>query len=261
MLTGPGGNIAVATAENGSLIVDSGVPTRAVDIDKAVHAILDRPVLTLVNTHWHFDHAGGNEHFGRNAARIIATANARKRLGTDQVIEAFNREMPASPAAALPALTIDSTATIHHGDHTIALHAMPPAHTDGDLVLVFEKDDVIHCGDLFFNGLYPFIDYSSGGWIGGMIAAADRIIAMASDRTRIIPGHGPLSDKRGLQAFRDMLAKVSDAITPMVKAGRSVEDVVAAKPTRELDATWGGGLFNPDQFTTVVYHGIVRHGR
>ena len=185
LIQGPGGNIAVLDGPDGLTVVDSGVPVRAQEIFETVKRAGGKPVSRLINTHWHFDHAGGNEVFARGGASVIATAATRKRLSTDQYTEVFKITTPAAPAVALPSLTSDDF-ELHVGSDVLHL-TRSPAHTDGDLIVHFTTRDVIHTGDLFSNGFYPNIDASSLGWIGGMIAAADRILKLAGPKTRLIP--------------------------------------------------------------------------
>ncbi len=241
---------------DGLTVVDSGVPIRARDVFEAVKRAGGKPVSRLINTHWHFDHAGGNEVFARGGATILATAATRKRLATDQYTEVFKMTTPASPPIALPTFTSDAF-ELHVGSQVIELTAVPPAHTDGDLIVHFRSHDVIHTGDLFSNGIYPNIDGSSGGWIGGMIAAADRILKLAGPRTRIIPGHGPLATAENLAAFRSMLVKVHDRLAPMIDSGRTIREAIDARPTSDLDAVWGKGFFTGGMFTRVVYQGLA----
>ena len=244
---------------DGLYVVDAGIPARAQDILETARRVGGGgPVSVLINTHWHFDHAGGNEAFGRAGATILASAATRKRLSTEQYTEIFKLTTPASPPAALPTLTFEE-GELHVGDETIHLLAVPPAHTDGDLIVHFTKRDLIHTGDLFSNGIYPNIDGSSRGWIGGMIAAADRILKLAGPKTKIIPGHGPIATAADLVAFRKMLVAVYDRLAPMLDAGKTADEAVAAKPTSDLDATWAGGFFTGSMFTRVVYDGLVKH--
>ncbi len=258
LIQGPGGNIAVLSGPDGLTVVDSGVPMRAKDILEAVTSAGGKPVSRLINTHWHFDHAGGNEVFARAGASIVATAATRKRLSTDQYTEVFKMTTPASPAIALPVVTTDE-AEIHVGNEALHLTAVPPAHTDGDLIIHFTSLNVIHTGDLFSNGIYPNIDASSLGWIGGMIAAADQILKLAGPKTRIIPGHGPLATPDDLAAFRKMLVTLKDRLDPMLDAGKTMKEAIAAKPTGDLDPTWGKGLFTGGMFTRVAYDGLIKH--
>jgi glyoxylase-like metal-dependent hydrolase (beta-lactamase superfamily II) len=258
LIQGPGGNIAVLDGPDGLTMVDSGVPMRAKDIADAVKRVGGKPVARLINTHWHFDHAGGNEVFARAGARIYATAATRKRLATDQYTEVFKLTTPASPPIALPSVTSDEF-DLHVDNDVLHVAAVPPAHTDGDLIVHFKSRDVIHTGDLFSNGFYPNIDASSLGWIGGMIAAADRILKLAGPKTRIIPGHGPMADREDLATFRKMLATVHDRLAPMLDAGKTTREAIAARPTADLDATWAKGLFTGGMFTRIAYDGIAKH--
>jgi cyclase len=258
LIQGPGGNIAVLRGADGLFVVDSGIPARGQEVFEKTRQVGSKPVSVLINTHWHFDHAGGNEVFGRAGAVIIATGATRKRLSSDQYNEAFKMNTPASPAVARPSVTFDE-AELHVGDETVHLFAVPPAHTDGDLIVHFATRDVIHTGDLFSNGFYPNIDASSLGWIGGMIAAADRILKLAGPGTTIIPGHGPVAKKEDLAAFRKMLITLHDRLSPMLDAGKTTQEAIDAKPTKDLDASWGKGLFTGGMFTRIVYDGLVKH--
>jgi cyclase len=255
---GPGGNIAVLGGPDGLIVVDSSVPMRANEVLETVKRVGGKPVSRLINTHWHFDHAGGNEAFARAGATIVATEATRRRLAADQYTEVFKLTTPASPAVALPTLTTDE-AELHVGAETLHLTAVPPAHTDGDLIVHFTSLDVIHAGDLFSNGFYPYIDASSLGWIGGMIAAADRILKLAGPKTRIIPGHGPIATPADLAAFRKMLVTVHDRLAPMLDAGKTTEQAIAARPTSDLDPTWAKGFFTGGMFTRIAYDGLVKH--
>jgi glyoxylase-like metal-dependent hydrolase (beta-lactamase superfamily II) len=258
LVRGPGGNIAVLSAPDGLTVVDAGLPDRAEETLEAVRRAGGGPVATLINTHWHFDHAGGNPPFARAGATIVATPATRRRLSTDQYTEAFKMTTPASPPEALPDLTVEA-AELHAGPETLRLISVPPAHTDGDLVVHFTAHDVIHTGDLFSNGFYPNIDASSLGWIGGMVAAADRILELAGPATRIIPGHGPLGTRDDLAAFRTMLATVHERLARLLDAGKALDEAIAARPTADLDATWGKGFFNGGMFTRIAYDGLIRH--
>jgi cyclase len=260
VIQGPGGNIAVLEGPDGLTVVDSGVPMRAPEILEAVKRVGKKPVTRLINTHWHFDHAGGNEVFARDGAAILATAAPRRRLATDQYTEVFKLTTPASPAIALPTLTSDEF-ELHAGTELIHLTAVPPAHTDGDLIVHFTSRDVIYTGDLFSNGYYPNIDASSLGWIGGMIAAADRFLKLARPKTRIIPGHGPMATPADLSAFRTMLVTVQDRLAALLDAGKTVREAIAARPTADLDATWARGLFTGGMFTRIAYEGLAKHRR
>lgn len=261
MLQGAGGNIGLSVGEDAAFLVDDQYAPLTPKIVAAVKAITDKPMRFVLNTHWHFDHTGGNENLGAAGALIVAHDNVRRRMSTEQFIEFFKMKFEPSPKVALPVVTFNDAVTFHiNGDELHAFH-VPPAHTDGDSVVHFRRADVIHTGDLFFNGFYPFIDVGAGGGIEGMIAAADRLLALAREGTKIIPGHGPLASRADLKAFRDMLAAVRDAIQPLVAAGRTLEQVTAAKPTAAQDAKWGGGFIKPDQFVGIVYQDLSRKKR
>jgi glyoxylase-like metal-dependent hydrolase (beta-lactamase superfamily II) len=212
----------------------------------------------MLNTHWHFDHTGGNENLGKAGAIIVAQENVRKRLSREGFIAFLGMKTQPSPAIALPIVTFAQNVSFHlNGDDIRVFHA-PNAHTDGDSVVHFVKADVVHAGDTFFNGLYPFIDTSSGGSVAGVLRAADRILAMSGERTKIIPGHGPLGAKADLKAYRDMLAAVSGNIAAQIKQGKKLEEVVASKPSAQFDAKWGKGFLAPDKFVEMLYGNLKR---
>ena len=259
LLSGPGGNMAVLIGPASALLVDTGIHAAAPGVAKAAEAFTGQPVGVVVNTHWHFDHTGGNEFFGRHGARIIAQDSTRAHLSSRQAVELLDYTFPAAPAEALPSLTFPQALTLYHGDETLGLHVVPPAHTDGDVLVHFTKENVLHTGDVFFNGFYPFIDYSTRGWIGGMVEAEDRALALCDAQTRIIPGHGPLGTVAELRAAREMLATVQGRVETLLGAGKSVDEVVAATPTADLDAQWGHGMSTGAQFTRNAAVSIQRH--
>jgi len=255
MLTGAGGNIGVSAGADGVFLIDDQYAELTDRIKAAVARISDRPIRFVLNTHWHGDHVGGNENLGKAGAVLVAQENVRKRMSNDQFLKLFNRTIPASPAAALPLVTFAESLSFHlNGEDIDAVH-VPAAHTDGDVVVFFRRANVIHAGDTLFNGMYPIVDLSSGGSVDGMIGAADRILAAADASTKIIPGHGPLATKADVKAYRDMLVASRDAVLPLVKAGKTLSEIKAAKPTAALDEKWGKGFVKADLWTTVLYYG------
>jgi cyclase len=257
MLVGRGGNIGVSMGQDGAFLIDDEYAPLTPKIKAAVAALGDKPLRFLLNTHWHGDHTGGNKDMGEAGVLIVAHENVRRRMSTDQFIAAFKETVPASPQIALPVVTFTDAVTFHlNGDEIRAFH-VPPAHTDGDAIIQFRTANVVHMGDTFFNGLYPFIDVSSGGNIDGMIGACDIVLKLVDAGTKIIPGHGPLGTREDLAAYRAMLVGVRAAIASLVAAGRTLEQAVAAHPTAQWDAQWGQGFLKPDEFVSIVYGDIA----
>ncbi len=258
MLVGAGGNIGVSVGEDAVFVIDDQYAPMAPKIKAAIAAITKKPVQFVLNTHFHFDHTGGNEAFGQAGALIVAHANVRKRMTGDQLISFIGATQPASPRAALPVITVAGEVTFHiNGDEVHAFH-VPKAHTDGDLIVHFRQSDIVHMGDVYFNGFYPFIDTSSGGSADGVVAAVDRVLALATDKTQIIPGHGPLSTKADLQAYRDMIATVAQRIREQRRAGRTDEQIRVAGLAADYDAKYGGGFIKPERFVQMMLDAVPR---
>lgn len=257
MLLGEGGNIGVSAGDDGVFLIDDQFAPLTAKIQAAIAELSDRPIRFLLNTHWHFDHTGGNENLGNAGVVIVAHDEVYTRMSTEQFIEAFQQTVPASPPAALPVITFNDTATFHLNGQTIHAFHVEPAHTDGDTVIHFREADVIHAGDIYFNGLYPFIDSSSGGSVTGMIRGAEQILALAREDTQIIPGHGPLSTRAELEAYRQMLVEVRVLTESAIANGLSLEEFLASNPTAQYDATWGQGFLSPEQFQTIVYQDLA----
>lgn len=256
MLVGQGGNIGVSTGSDGAFVIDDQFAPLTDSILAAIRRLDDKPVRFVVNTHWHGDHTGGNENMGRAGALIVSHENVRTRMSVEQFMEAFDRTVPASPSGALPVVTFTDAMTFHWNDEEIHIFHVEHAHTDGDAIVHFKRANVLHMGDTYFNGMYPFIDLGSGGSIDGIIAAAEQAIALADDQTRIIPGHGGLSNRAELTTYRDVLTAMRDKIQAMVRSGMSKDAVIAAKPTQDYDAEWGAGFMQPDQWVGIVYDSL-----
>jgi glyoxylase-like metal-dependent hydrolase (beta-lactamase superfamily II) len=257
MLVGRGGNIGVSAGEDSVFMIDDQYAPLTDKIKAAIAAISDKPIQFVINTHYHGDHVGGNEKLGEAGAVIVAHENVRARLSTEQFMEFFERKMPPSPKAALPVITFTRDVTFHlNGDDMRVFH-VEHAHTDGDAIIHFERANIVHMGDVYFEGLYPFIDVSAGGSIDGVIAAVERVLEMTDDNTKIIPGHGPLSDKAGLAAYREMLAAIRDRIAGLVAEGKTLDDVMASEPSKDFDDAWGRGFLKPEQFVEIVYTSLL----
>jgi glyoxylase-like metal-dependent hydrolase (beta-lactamase superfamily II) len=258
MLMGSGGNIALSVGKDAAFLVDDQYAPLSEKILAAVKAVTDKPVRFLVNTHWHGDHTGGNENMANAGVIIVAHDNVRTRMSSEQFLAAFNQKVPPSPAKALPMVTFMDGVAFHLNDDDIHVIHVPPAHPDGDAIIHFNAANVIHMGDTFFNGRYPFVDLSSGGNFEGVIGAVNAALPYVNDSTRIIPGHGALAGKAELLAYRDVLSKIRDRVAALIKQGKTKEQVIAAKPSAEWDATWGTGFMKPDVFLGMVYDSMKK---
>ncbi len=253
ILRGQGGNLALLSSSQGSLLVDDQYAPAAKAIRSAVEALGAKPVRLLLNTHWHQDHTGGNEFFGQSGAIIVAHDNVRKRLSTDQFIEFFSSTVPASAPVALPMISFSQDLSFHLGDELVRVYHLPEAHTDGDAIVHFRKANVFHLGDIFFSEGYPFIDLGSGGSAEGLIEAVDRALALVDQDSLIIPGHGPVARAEDLRAYRYMLRTIVDRVAVLKAAGMNLDALTLARPTATFDARWGAGLLSGDDFATLIY--------
>ena len=253
MLVGQGGNIGVSTGSDGVLLIDDQFAPLSEKIRAAVAELSPQTIRFVLNTHWHGDHTGGNEWLGRAGALIVAHDAVRARMSTEQVMAAFGRRVPPSPPVALPLITYGRDVTFHLNGDTIHVVHVAAAHTDGDSIVHFERANALHAGDTYFNNGFPFIDLSSGGGIDGVIAAAEKLLSLADDRTRIIPGHGPLSNRAELDAYRRMLVDVRGRVANAIEAGQSADDVVEAGLISDLAGRFGGGVMDPDSFLRTVH--------
>ena len=259
VLMGDGGNVAIVISDDGLMMVDGGLADRSADLLKAVSAQVDsHPFRMVFNTHWHLDHVGCNETLGKSGAKIIAHENSKKWLGQKVTIEGLNRVVEPLKPEGLPTQTFTTPGKLTFGKEKIEYGVVPPAHTDGDAYLFFPGSNVLHTGDLLFNGFYPYIDYSTGGYIGGMIAGADALLKVGDDQTKIIPGHGPMATKEDIKAMQGMLHTVQSRLEPMAKQGKTLDEVLAAQPTKDLDEQWGKAL-TPKHFLGMAYGSILAH--
>ena len=256
VLMGSGGNIAVLPGPQGKVVVDSGISTSQAHIQEALAAISADPIQHLINTHWHYDHTDGNLWMHAAGATILAHEKTRERMSTPQTIELFHATFPPKPAGALPALSFSDEHTLKINDTTLHLEHYDPAHTDTDISVHFTDADVLHTGDTWFNGVYPFIDYSTGGHIDGMIRATSRTLETGTTSTIVIPGHGPVGSKQDVAASLEMLSASRDKIAGLKKQGKTIDEVIAAKPTATFDEKWGKGFTTPEMFTRFVYQGV-----
>ncbi len=257
MLVGEGGNIGVTTGKDGIFIIDDQFEPLLPKIRAAVKTLGDGPIRFVVNTHFHGDHTGSNAKLREAGAVIIAQENVRKRLGLERVDSETKKRIPPKPPEAWPLVTYANGVNLYlNGDELEVTH-VARVHTDGDSIIRFKKANVVHMGDTFFNGGYPFIDVDSGGSIDGMIAAVDQVLATSDDKTRIIPGHGPLADKGGLQTYRNVLISTRDRVKALIAQGKTLDQIVSAKPTAQWDAKWGKEFLGPDVFVSFVYRSLT----
>jgi glyoxylase-like metal-dependent hydrolase (beta-lactamase superfamily II) len=254
---GSGGNIAVLTGRDGKVFVDAGITASRPRILEAAKRLSRDPIRHLINTHWHFDHADGNAWLNAEGAEIVAHANTHKHLMSAQRVDDWDFNFSPSPLAAIPTDVFDTEKSLTLDRSTLHLKYYGPAHTDSDISVTFSEADILHVGDTYWNGIYPFIDYSTGGSIGGMIKATEANLAAGTDRTIVIPGHGsPVSNKKELSAYRDMLVAIHDNVARLKQQGRSLEETISAKPTAAFDAKWGQFVITPEFFTRLVFQGV-----
>ena len=256
VLLGPGGSIAVLTDPDGKLVVDAEIVTARPSVSAPLASINADPVKQLINTHWHFDHTGGNEWLHEAGASILAQENTRKHLSQATRVEGWKHTFPAAPTAAIPSTVFKEDYTLHANGTTLFLKHYLPAHTDSDISVHFAEADVFHTGDTFWNRDYPFIDYSTGGSIEGTIRATEANLAKVTDKMIVIPGHGAVGGKADLMLFRDVLVEIRDKVATLKKQGKSLAEVVAAKPGARYDAEWGNLFMSPSAFIALVYQGV-----
>ncbi len=257
MLTGKGGNIGLLTGDDGILMVDAQYAPLTAKIVSAIAKISPLPIKYLVNTHWHGDHTGGNENIAKAGSIVVAQDNVRKRMSSEQTIKAFSKTVPPSPEAARPTITFSEDLTFHMNGEKVFLFHLHNAHTDGDAIVWFMDSNVVHTGDTYFRGRFPYIDLSSGGSIEGLIQGINHLLFLIDEDTRIIPGHGTLSNKKEMTEYRNMLMTVRDRVKKAIAEGKTLEEIKAANLTSEYDEAWGGGFINPERFVDIVYTSLT----
>jgi glyoxylase-like metal-dependent hydrolase (beta-lactamase superfamily II) len=254
LLSGPGGNVVVLHGPDGKIVVDSFVQPAWPKLKQDLDGMGNQPIKLLIDTHWHFDHTDNNEHFHEAGAMILAHDNTKKRLMESH--DLLGMHFDPSPAGALPNQTFKERHTLKANGEEVELGYIPPAHTDTDIYVWYKKANVLHCGDVFFNGMYPFIDAGTRGSITGQVTGAEKLLKMSDNNTKIVPGHGPLGDKAALQKYHDVLSAIRERVVKMKNGGKKLDEVVAAKPSSEFDDAWGKGLLTPEQFVTIVYNTV-----
>lgn len=256
MLSGSGGNIGVLSGPDGLLMVDAGIPVSKEKITSALQKIGSTDVKYLINTHWHFDHTDGNLWVHDLGATIVSHPNTAKHLGETIRVGEWKHTFDPAPAGARPTKLVETEEVLPFDGEDVRIRPYPHSHTDGDLSVYFPKANVLMTGDTLWNGHYPFIDYIEGGGIDGMIKAADDNLAMITDSTVVIPGHGPIAKRADLVAYRDMLVTIRDRVADLKAKGNTLEQVIAAKPTASFDDVWGKAVISPALFTSLVYRGV-----
>ena len=255
MLQGAGGNIGVSVGDDGILIVDDQFAPLADKIRAALKGIADKKLRFILNTHWHFDHTGGNAVFGPEAP-IIAHDNVRKRMATEQKSEFFKRTTPASPKEALPVITFGQNLTVHfNGEEIRAIH-FPQGHTDGDSVIFFTTSNVVHLGDDFFSGMFPFVDLESGGSVEGLTKNIGEIITKIPAGAKLIPGHGPLSGIEDLMNYHNMLVTTSDIVKRKIAEGKTLEQI-KSEGLPDTWKSWGTGFIKTDMWLEIIYRSLT----
>jgi len=255
MLQGSGGNVGVSVGSDGVLMIDDQFAPLSEKIRSAIKSVGGEKISFLVNTHWHGDHTGGNEQFGREAT-IIAHTNVRKRLSSRQEVKLFNMVSEPHPKEALPVITFDESLSVYfNGEEIKAIH-FPKGHTDGDIIIFFEGSNVVHMGDHFFTGTFPFIDLNSGGDVEGYTSNVAKIITLLPDDVKIIPGHGELSDMNALKAYHAMLIGTTDFVRTAITAGKGLDEV-KKEGLPEQWQSWAKGFLSEEQWIEIVYQSLL----
>jgi len=254
LLSGPGGNVVVLHGSDGLIVVDTFVAPAWPKLEQSLAALGGgAPVKYVINTHWHFDHTDNNAPLHAAGATVVAHANTKRRMSEPHHLAVLELDFAPSPASALPQRVFTDRYTLEANGERLDMSHVPPAHTDTDVTVRFDHANVLHAGDVYFNGRYPYIDGNTGGRVDGMIEASNRLLRLADADTRIVPGHGPLATKADLVKYRDMLSTAADRVRRLKASGKSLEESIAAKPFTDLDGDWGGGRYKGDDFVKIVY--------
>jgi len=254
---GDGGDVTAIVDGDSTLLIDSGVAPRITELSDAIFNTTMRPVTRLINTHWHFDHTGGNTYLGSSGVTIIAQENVKRELSSAQSVPFVGLRDGHYPSQALPGMTYSGSMALHQGSQRLTLENYGSAHTDGDTVTYIAPANVAVVGDIFSNHFYPIVDLTSGGSIDGMIHSLDQILAKTDGRTKIVPGHGPVATRADLQDYRDMLMQVRQRVKDLIAAGKTMDEVVAAAPTKDFDARWATGYVTAEVFTKMVFSSLA----
>jgi cyclase len=255
LLSGPGGNVVVLNGPDGKIVVDTFLMPAWPKLKETLDGLGNAPLKTVIDTHWHFDHTDNNANLHAAGATVLAHENTKTRMAEPHDSALLGLHIPAAPADALPQQTFSASQKLQANGEIVMLQYFQPAHTDTDIYIHFQKANVIHMGDTFFNGFYPVIDTSTGGKVNGMIVAADKILSLADKNTKIVPGHGPLGNKADLTKSRDMLVVARDRVQKLKTAGKSAEEIAASKPLADLDPVWGH-MLSSDVFVQMIYSAL-----
>jgi glyoxylase-like metal-dependent hydrolase (beta-lactamase superfamily II) len=257
MLEGRGGNLAVLIGEDGVILVDDQYAPLTDKIMAAIRELSDKPVRFVINTHWHGDHVGGNEQLAGTGSVVVAHEKVRQRMSTEQFLKIMDKTVPPSPAAALPLVTFNDRVSFHLNGETVTAYHVTRGHTDGDAIIQFLESNVIHMGDIFFNGRYPFVDLGSGGSVQGMINAVQFGLGLCNLKTKVIAGHGPLGSCAELEDYGEMLNDAVSRIQALMDQGKTLPEIIEARPTADYDEKFGQNWIKPDQFTGFVYNSLL----
>jgi cyclase len=258
MLKGEGGNIGLSIGKDGVLMVDDQFAPLHDKIMAAINELNQGDIKFVLNTHWHGDHTGGNEALAAIDTTVIAHDNVRKRLAEGLYIPLFDRKIDPRPKEALPVITYERSVTIHFNGEPIDVIHVPTGHTDGDSVIFFRESGVVHMGDQFFNGFYPYIDLSSGGSVEGYMNNIENILSELPDNIKIIPGHGPLGNKEDLKALLSLLREATGIVLLRVSEGQSLEQAVEVGLPQSIEEKWGGGFLSTEKWLTILYNYYVQ---